>query len=707
MVKKDKKSKTAEQKARVAAKQEKKAAQKDKKGKSKGTADSDADDVDLEAIREEYEQQIANHSNTGGHHQQAQFLKITESPCDPPSARSSATLIGSPSNSGELLLFGGEYYNGALASFYNDLFVYLIEKDQWRKVTSPNSPLPRSGHAWTRSLAGDIYLFGGEFSSPKQGTFYHYNDFWKLNPSTREWTRIESKKGPPARSGHRMTYFKQYVVLFGGFQDTSQATKYLQDLWIYDTHSYTWFNPVLPPATQKPDPRSSFSFHPHEAGAVLYGGYSRVKSTAGATGKQPKSGGGGQGGARSVLKPVIHQDTWFLRIITPPAETPPSTPPSVRWERRKKPVNSPNPTRAGATQAYHKGRGIVFGGVHDVEESEEGMDSEFFDTLLAWNIERNRFFQLTLRRPRAAAAAAAAKRSAIDDRGNKKGRGKLDEEELLRNLAALEAKSVSADVAAENPKPMDLDGSIGHQMEDHPPTSAALSKPKQFTMPHPRFNTQLAVQDDILYIFGGTYESGDREFTFDEMWSINLGKLDGVTEIYKRELENWQGSDDDGSSGDDDDNDEEVSEDEDMEAGVPLPVAGDRSAGSSAGVRPASPPSKMEVDEPEAPVEAPVADTRPHPRPFENLRDFFARTSIAWQDFILESVRSGGGDVSSAGHSVKELRKIAFERAETMWWDCREEITALEDEQEEAGIGEVVSIADRGQTGGEGPGRRR
>jgi N-acetylneuraminic acid mutarotase len=51
--------------------------------------------------------------------------------------------------------------------------------------------------------AGGLYLFGGEFSSPKQGTFYHYNDFWRLEPSTREWTKLETKGGPPARSGHR------------------------------------------------------------------------------------------------------------------------------------------------------------------------------------------------------------------------------------------------------------------------------------------------------------------------------------------------------------------------------------------------------------------------------------------------------------------------------------------------------------------------
>ncbi|KAL8736660.1 MAG: hypothetical protein Q9166_000026 [cf. Caloplaca sp. 2 TL-2023] len=673
MGKKDKKSKTAEQKARVAAKQEKKASQKEKKAQLKEAADSDAEDVDLEAIRAEYEQR------------QAQFLKITESPCEPPSARASATLIGSPTNSREILLFGGEYFNGALATFYNDLFVYLIDKDEWRKVTSPNSPLPRSGHAWTRSVAGDIYLFGGEFSSPKyehwQGTFYHYNDFWKLEPSSREWARIETKRGPPARSGHRMTYYKGYVLLFGGFQDTSQQTKYLQDLWMYDTHNYTWYNPVLPPATQKPDPRSSFSLHPHDAGAVLYGGYSRVKATTSA-GKQTK--GGGQA-TRSVLKPVVHQDTWFLRIIQPSPEAPANTPPAIRWERRKKPVNSPNPSRAGATQAYHKGRGIAFGGVHDVEESEEGMDSEFFDILLAWNIERNRFFQLALRRPR-----AAVKRQ-VDYRSSRRGRGKLDEEELLRNLAALEAKG-SLDA---------VDTTMEPESEDPDIVPVRPVKPTLFAMPHPRFNTQLAVQGDVLYIFGGTYEHGDREYTFDEMWAIDLGKLDGVQEIYKRELDNWQGSENDSSATASDDDDKE-SDDEDTDdgnAGVPLPTGDGEAQPETKDPVILGIPDVVDMDMPDVVI----ADTRPHPRPFENLRDFFARTSTAWQDIILGRMRSGD---PSTNHSVKELRKSAFNQAESMWWDCREEITALEDEQEAAGIGDIVSIADRDHDAG-AVGRRR
>lgn len=153
------------QKAQKKVKQEKKGEKKEKAKSSKLGGDSDAEDIDLDAVLAEYAKK------------QEQFLKVTETPCDPPRARASSTLIASPANDNELFLFGGEYFNGALATFFNDLYVYLVNRDEWRLVTSPNTPLPRSGHAWCIGKnAGDIYLFGGEFSSPKQGTFYHYND---------------------------------------------------------------------------------------------------------------------------------------------------------------------------------------------------------------------------------------------------------------------------------------------------------------------------------------------------------------------------------------------------------------------------------------------------------------------------------------------------------------------------------------------------
>lgn len=409
-----------------------------------------------------------------------------------------------------------------------------------------------------------------------------------------------------------------------------------------------------------------------------------MKSTA-LAGKQNK---GGNQGVRAILKPTIHQDTWFLRISQAATDVSGLAPPTVRWERRKKPANPPNPSRAGATMTYHKGRGILFGGVHDVEENEEGIESEFFDALYAWNIERNRYFQLSLRRARAAPKKQA------DDRGiAKRSRGKADEEELLRNLAALESKGTIAQADE-----MVTESAVA---ADDPPIK--LAKPILMTMPHARFNAQLTVQDDVLYIFGGTYENGDREYTFDELWAIDLGKLDGVEEIYRRELENWQGSDDEESGSDS--NEEDESEEEEMEenlpTGVPLPPA---ETGTISQAEAETPSVTEQVPEPDTDDrETSVADDRPHPRPFESLREFFARTSNTWQEIILESLQHKG---SSADRSIKELRKLAFEASETKWWDCREEITALEDEQEEAGIGEVFSIADRTVEAG-GVGRRR
>ncbi|KAI6908221.1 galactose oxidase [Hortaea werneckii] len=678
---KDAKKKKADKKARVAQKQEKKAGQKEKKQskKSKDDVDSDAEDADLDAILAQYQKE------------QEQFLKVTEIQSEPPKVRGSATLVASPSNASEIFLFGGEYFNGQLALFNNDLFVYKINSDSWRKVTSPNTPLPRSGHAMCQGgNAGGLYLFGGEFSSPKQGTFYHYNDFWRLEPASREWTKLEGKGGPPARSGHRMTYFKNYIILFGGFQDTSQQTRYLNDVWLYDTQRFSWHQPALPPAAGKPDPRSSFSFLPHESGAVLYSGYSRVKVSSAAT-KATK--GGGKGASKVTMKPVIHQDIWFLRITPPAADAPPNTLPTVRWERRKKPVNSPNPPRAGATMAYHKGRGICFGGVHDVEDSEEGIESEFFNFLFAYNIDRNRFFQLSLRKPRTSAkkVAAAAERS-------RRGRGKADEEELLRNLALIEGKGNLDGEDAE------LDPAAANAGADEDDDKAEkVEKPVMWEMPHPRFNAQLTVQEDTLYIYGGTFEKGDREFTFDEMWSIDLGKMDGCREVFKREISDWIGSDEEESDEDEDEemSDEEGSEDEEeAEASTPATSV----APSSVSAEEPSTPATETSTEPEGTEQdsSSLTDKLPHPRPFESLREFFSRTSTEWQETVMDWLRYQ----RDMELEIKEIRKKAFERAEQKWWDCREEIQQLEDEQEAAGVGEVVALEERAGGAG-GAGRRR
>ena len=90
----------------------------------------------------------------------------------------------------------------------------------------------------------------------------------------------------------------------------------------------------------------------------------------------------------------------------------------------------------------------------------------------------------------------------------------------------------------------------------------------------------------------------------------------------------------------------------------------------------------------------------------ESLRDFFVRTGVEWQEIVLHAMKFRRLD-EIAERSVKEVRKTAFARAETRWWDVREEVQALEDEQEAAGIQEVVSLAERGGGNGEGGAPKR
>jgi len=326
----------------------------------------------------------------------------------------------------------------------------------------------------------------------------------------------------------------------------------------------------------------------------------------------------------------------------------------------------------------HKGRGIMFGGVHDVEESEEGIDSEFFDTLFAWNVDRNRFFQLTLRRPKTGQKKAAPER-------NRRDRGKQAEEDLLRNLRELELKgTITAEGSEEGPAPPPEEEDVPEKPE----------KPVVFEMPHPRFNAPVTVQDDVLYIFGGTWEQGDQEWTFDELWAIDLNKLDGVKEIFRRELQDWKVEEEESDEDDDEEDSDEDSDEEDEEMGDSKSVTTEVTLVDSEA------PTVI-GDETETEEQSKESDGLPYPRPFEALRDFFARTRIEWQQVVIDKLNRTDGAV---GLTPKEISTEAFDLAESKWWDCREEIRVLEDEQAEAGIGEVVSIENKSTAG---VGRRR
>ncbi|KAI5962266.1 KEL3 [Candida pseudojiufengensis] len=624
MAKKDKKSKEAK-KLRAAEKQKKnenKAESKNKKLAKKLNDGEEEEDDDIDTILANYQKEQEEYNEIK--------VEILETH---PSKRLNPTIISNPVHTKkELILFGGEsVLEGSKTShFYNDLYTYSIDNDTWRKITSKNSPLPRSSHAMCSHPSGIALLFGGEFSSPKQSTFYHYGDTWILDCDTKEWQKLEFKKSPSARSGHRLIVWKNFIILHGGFRDLGTFTTYLNDLWVFDVTDFKWYQVEFSPNHPIPDARSGHSFIPCNEGGVINGGYTKVKARKG------------------LQKGKVLNDCWLLKMK--------SDIKNIKFERRKKQGQLPSP-RVGCSLVYHKNRGILFGGVYDYEESEEQLDSEFYNQLYSYHIENNRWYNLTLRPLR------NKKREVIKE--------KTRDEDLEDILNSILLKANLNDDEEDDKKDLEEIQKTKEQEEEDEDNSNKEMKeyPIMNQLPHPRFNATTCVVDDQLYIFGGIFERGEQEFNLYSFYSIDLGRLDGVKVFWEdlSELEKAiedseeEYSDDDeyDEENDKDDKDEEDEEDEEEE--------------------------KEEAEEEEIAEEEEFPDPRPwlpHPKPFESLRSFYIRTGAQFLEWSISSHRDARG---------KYLKKIAFDLCEDRFWERREAVSVAEDNLEEmGGVGEVI-----------------
>ena len=77
-----------------------------------------------------------------------------------------------------------------------------------------------------------------------------------------------------------------------------------------------------------------------------------------------------------------------------------------------------------------------------------------------------------------------------------------------------------------------------------------------------RYNTMLAILKNTLYVYGGIFESKEREYTLDDFYSLPLDKLDRFVCLKASGLEDeaWLESDEEeGSSSSDDGDDDEGS----------------------------------------------------------------------------------------------------------------------------------------------------
>ena len=218
-----------------------------------------------------------------------------------------------------------------------------------------------------------------------------------------------------------------------------------------------------------------------------------------------------------------------------------------------------------------------------------------------------------------------------------------------------------------------ITGEVDTAMPDQ--EKAIEEKPRHIlsiAMPQPRFNASLAILDDTLFIYGGTYEKGDREYILDSLYSIDLGRLDGVRTIYDKTDESlWIDSDEEDEDEEwEDDNDSDDEDEADNEEVNPLNM-------DNIDV-PADDETSNDVT-----VTADLQSSiYPPPDPFETLKHYYERCSPRFIEVQLQQ--------SATPSRGKELRRDVFAVVEEHYWSMREEIRNLEEQLEESGVGDIV-----------------
>ncbi|KAM0899903.1 hypothetical protein ACQ4PT_020978 [Festuca glaucescens] len=584
-----------------------------------------------------------------------------------PSPRSNGSLTINPLKDTELILYGGEFYNGSKTFVYGDLYRYDVEKNEWKLVSSPNSPPPRSAHQ-TVAWKNNVYMFGGEFTSPNQERFHHYKDFWTLDLKTNQWEQILAKGCPSARSGHRMVLYKHKIVLFGGFYDTLREVRYYNDLHVFDLDNFKWEEIKPRPGCLWPSPRSGFQLLVYQDQIYMYGGYFKEVSSD----------------KNASEKGTVHADMWSL------------DPRTWEWNKVKKTGMPPGP-RAGFSMCVHKKRAVLFGGVVDMEVEADVLMSMFMNELYGFQLDNHRWYPLELRKDKPAKNKTkdTKRKETVND--SETNIGNEDDNTMDDSEEATDGQSEVHGVSNHLTKSLSLTKVGSSENTDVISDSAAEEATPEAIKPIGRINASMAVGKDMLYLYGGMMEVKDREITLDDLYSLNLSKLDEWKCIIPASESEWLeiSDDEDDDEDEDDENDsdddaiqtdeEDEESDEEAEKNVDMSGAVSLLKGERKNLRRKEKRARIE----QIRVILGLSDSQRTPMPGESLRDFYKRTNMYWQLAAYEHTE----------HTGKELRKDGFDLAEARFKELKpilDELAVLEAEQksEEEASGATSSKKD-------------
>ncbi|XP_076286943.1 kelch domain-containing protein 4 [Lasioglossum baleicum] len=458
--------------------------------------------------------------------EEARRQRVVEKTVEPPSRRVNFSLTAHPFKD-ELIMFGGEFHDGRTTLVYGDMFTYNINKNEWIVVKAPGGPPPRCGHQMvaTQTSKGELWIFGGEFSSPSESQFYHYKDLWVYRIGDKKWEKIQAPGGPSARSGHRMAHVKRQLIVFGGFHDNLRDYKYFNDVHVFHLETYTWQKIEL--SGNPPFPRSGCIVLPTPENKILvYGGYSKEKEK------------------KDVDKGHVHNDMF---LMTP--EKNDQTGLKWKWVSVKQTGAKPSPRCSASAILVQPNLAYMFGGVFDEEDNEEELHGTFYNDLVALDLDKLQWHTVMVTGKKD--ATARRRRRKVKEDAGEESNGENEEDS-------------DDDIEKSSPEPIPnqstvIEDGIFTMTVGPTPTGSATQKKDSVQentfVPCPRINPGLAIKQNVLYMYGGMVEDGDRQYTLNDFYSLDCRKLDEWRTIIKDDLSSQTWFDSSSSSSEDENSD--------------------------------------------------------------------------------------------------------------------------------------------------------
>ncbi|KAF3512255.1 hypothetical protein F2Q69_00002540 [Brassica cretica] len=356
----------------------------------------------------------------------------------------------------------------------------------------------------------------------------------------------------------------------------------------------------------------------------LYGGYSKEVSSE-----------------KSSEKGVVHADLWSL------------DPRTWEWNKVKK-IGMPPSSRAGFSVCVHKKRALLFGGVVDMEMEGDVMMSLFLNELYGFQLDNRRWYPIELRKEKSSKDKAKKNLEAKPMASN-------DDDDDDDEMGSAEGESPSAmgDVAGSSDgisermaACLTVEGSTSKALKGRLDPQVSVSE--EVVKPCGRINSCMVVGKDTLYIYGGMMEIKDKEITLDDLYSLNLSKLDEWKCIIPATETEWvevsedeEGDEDEDEDDSEDEGDSEESDveddDEEVEA---MDVDGSVKVGDVVAMIKGE-GKALRRKEKRARIEQiranlGLSDSQRTPVPGETLKDFYKRTNMYWQMAAYEHTQHTG-----------------------------------------------------------------